>query len=67
MPGDFPCKRELMGTSQAQEAEIGFILADRALRNAMLATSDEQRASAVAQVDAKLRDMRQAIEDARRS
>jgi methyl-accepting chemotaxis protein len=56
---------DMLGLSYTKEANIDMLYVGRALRNAMLATSDEQRAKALEDVKAKLALARTNLDKAR--
>jgi methyl-accepting chemotaxis protein len=58
-------ERELIGLSEVKEANIGLLYVGRALRNALLATTDEQRAEALSRVKARIAEVEVHLDKAR--
>ena len=58
-------ERELIGLSEVKEANIGLLYVGRALRNALLATTDAQRAEALSRVKARIVEVEAHLDKAR--
>jgi methyl-accepting chemotaxis protein len=63
--GDKLYKQDMIGLSLAKEANIDLLYVGRSLRNALLASSAEQRASALARSDADLALLRENLDKAK--
>jgi methyl-accepting chemotaxis protein len=63
--GDKLYKKDMIGLSLTKEANIDLLYVGRSLRNALLATSPEQRTAALAKVDADLALLRENLDKAK--
>ncbi|WP_269769111.1 methyl-accepting chemotaxis protein [Burkholderia ubonensis] len=58
-------KKDMIGLSYVKEAKIGLLYIGRALRNAILATTEEQRSAALAKADENLALARKNLDEAK--